>query len=77
MTRIDFYILRSADIRNRQLLACRLTEKAYRLGHTVYPHTRTPSSLAAWETLALSLGESVAAMTTPAPETRSGITEAS
>ena len=39
MTRIDFYILRSADIRNRQLLACRLTEKAYRLGHTVYIHT--------------------------------------
>ncbi len=42
MTRIDFYILRSADTRNRQLLACRLTEKAYRLGHTVYIHTDSP-----------------------------------
>lgn len=43
MTRIDFYILRSADIRNRQLLACRLTEKAYRLGHSVYLHTDSPT----------------------------------
>jgi len=43
MTRVDFYILRSTDARNRQLLACRLTEKAYRLGHTVYLHTDSPA----------------------------------
>ena len=51
MTRIDFYILRSADIRNRQLLACRLTEKAYRLGHTVYVHTDAPTQSRALDDL--------------------------
>lgn len=43
MTRIDFYILQSANAQNRQLLACRLTEKAYRLGHTVYIRTDSPA----------------------------------
>jgi DNA polymerase III subunit chi len=51
MTRVDFYVLRSADIRNRQLLACRLTEKAYRLDHTVYVHTDSPTQSRAMDDL--------------------------
>ncbi len=36
--RVDFYVLPEAGERARQLLACRLTEKAYTLGHRVYIH---------------------------------------
>lgn len=39
MTRIDFYVLPSADANQRRLLACRLTEKAYRMGMKIYVHT--------------------------------------
>ncbi len=34
--RIDFYVLSDAKENSRALLACRLADKAYRLGHTVY-----------------------------------------
>jgi DNA polymerase-3 subunit chi len=37
MTRIDFYILESEN--NREQFACRIAEKAWRLGHGVYIHT--------------------------------------
>jgi DNA polymerase III subunit chi len=36
--RIDFYVLPGAGERDRLLLACRLTEKAYGLDHRVYIH---------------------------------------
>jgi len=39
MTRIDFYILAQASRGNRHLLACRLSEKAFRQRHRVYIHT--------------------------------------
>lgn len=39
MTRIDFYVLPGDDPHSRRLLACRLTEKAYRMGLKVYIHT--------------------------------------
>lgn len=39
MTRIDFYILPDADIEPRLTFACRLAEKAYKLGHRVYLHS--------------------------------------
>ncbi len=39
MTRVDFYILPAQDIQARQLFACRLIEKAYRMGHRIYIHT--------------------------------------
>lgn len=42
MARVDFYVLERTDQRSRQILACRLAEKAYRLEHTVYIHTRNP-----------------------------------
>jgi DNA polymerase-3 subunit chi len=36
MTRIDFYLLSSADAHSRRVTACRLIEKAFRQGHKVY-----------------------------------------
>ena len=41
MTKIDFYILPQADVQQRQLFACRLAEKAYKLGHQIYIHSGT------------------------------------
>ena len=37
-TKVDFYILPSADPAARLDFACKLTEKAWRLGHRVYLH---------------------------------------
>ena len=39
MTRVDFYILPGNEPNGRQLLACRLADKAYQLGRKVYIHT--------------------------------------
>jgi DNA polymerase-3 subunit chi len=39
MTRVDFYVLQSAAGQERAIFACRLAEKAWRLGHAVYLHT--------------------------------------
>lgn len=39
MPRIDFYVLPDQSADGRTLLACRLSEKAYQLGHRVYIHT--------------------------------------
>jgi DNA polymerase-3 subunit chi len=41
MTRIDFYVLTSVEPNARYLTACRLAEKAYRLGHRVYVQTES------------------------------------
>ena len=38
MTQVDFYILPSADPGARLDFACKLTDKAWRLGHKVYLH---------------------------------------
>ena len=38
MTQVDFYILPSADPNARLDFACKLTDKAWRLGHQVYLH---------------------------------------
>jgi DNA polymerase-3 subunit chi len=38
MTQVDFYILPSADPQARLDFACKLTDKAWRLGHRVYLH---------------------------------------
>ncbi len=42
MARVDFYILSRQGPRERQLFACRLAEKAYRLDNTVHIHTDSP-----------------------------------
>lgn len=39
MTKVDFYILAEENIEQRHLFACRLVEKAYRLGHHIYLHS--------------------------------------
>ena len=39
MTKISFYILSGTQADDRQLFACRLAEKAWRLGHQIYIHT--------------------------------------
>lgn len=41
MTQINFYVLSEPGAQARAALACRLTEKAYKLGHKVYLHTQT------------------------------------
>lgn len=38
MIRVDFYVLDSEGSHLRELYACRVTEKAYKLGHSVYIH---------------------------------------
>jgi len=39
MTEIDFYVLADAESRQRDLLACRVAEKAFELGHRMFIHT--------------------------------------
>ena len=39
MSRVDFYILSGTGELSQHNFACRLTEKAYRLNHTVHIHT--------------------------------------
>ena len=39
MARIDFYVLSQSGEQARQLYACRLAEKAYKLNHRVHIHT--------------------------------------
>lgn len=42
MTQVDFYVLKDDSALNRVQFACRLADKAYRLGHRVYIHTESP-----------------------------------
>lgn len=39
MTSIDFYLIGKASKNNNDALVCRLSNKAFRLGHQVYLHT--------------------------------------
>ena len=41
MARVDFYILAQTDERARQVLACKLAEKAWRLDNSVYIHAKS------------------------------------
>ncbi len=40
MTRISFYVLKGQQENERQVFACRLAEKAFKLGHHVFIHTK-------------------------------------
>ena len=51
MPRIDFYVLPDCKDNGRALLACRLTDKAYSLGHTVYLLTASEAQAAALDDL--------------------------
>lgn len=43
MTRVDFYLLPGNNRQEREKLACRLTEKAWKLGHKIYLHSGSES----------------------------------
>lgn len=45
MPRADYYILASSDHDSRELLACKLCEKALSLGQRIHIHTETESDL--------------------------------
>lgn len=44
--RVDFYVLAAADAAARLRFACRLAEKAYRLGHRVHLHAGSADAAA-------------------------------
>jgi DNA polymerase-3 subunit chi len=46
MTRVDFYVLGDGAGSSPEVLACKLTEKAYKLGHRIYIHTASPEQAA-------------------------------
>jgi len=45
MTNIDFYILPDESVNERYQFACRLVEKAFRLGHHIYIHGDQPQQI--------------------------------
>jgi DNA polymerase-3 subunit chi len=49
--RIDFYVLPDHQEKGRSLLACRLADKAYSLGHTVYLFASSEARAAALDDL--------------------------
>ncbi len=51
MPRIDFYVLPDQRDNGRALLACRLADKAYTLGHAVYILTASEAQAAALDDL--------------------------
>ncbi len=51
MPRIDFYVLPDQRDNGRALLACRLADKAYNLGHTVYLLAASEAQVAALDDL--------------------------
>lgn len=51
MTQVDFYVLADDSARARLQFACRLADKAYRLGHRVYIHTESPEQTQELDTL--------------------------
>lgn len=51
MSRADFYVLAGADEQARRLLACKLTEKAWRKGFTVYIRVATEREAAQMDDL--------------------------
>ena len=45
MTKVDFYVLPDQAIQQRYLFACRLIEKAYRMGNQIFVHGSSPQQL--------------------------------
>lgn len=44
MTRVDFYLLSSADPGAKEQVACKLVDKAFRQGHRIYLLAESPDS---------------------------------
>ena len=51
MTRVDFYVLATSSPHERRVLACKLTEKAWRQGMKVYLHTGSEAEAEAMDKL--------------------------
>ncbi len=51
MTEVDFYVLDDSQPQARLRFACRLADKAYRLGHCIYIHTESPQQTHELDTL--------------------------
>ena len=51
MTRVDFYVLNDTAPQGRELFACRLIEKAYKLGHRVFVNTADATQTRAMDDL--------------------------
>lgn len=49
--RVDFYALKQSTEQDRALFACRLVEKAFRLGHRIYLHTDSEAAADALDDL--------------------------
>lgn len=47
MTEIDFYVLDNVSPQGRAIIACRLVEKAFELGHRIYLHAADAASATA------------------------------
>ena len=58
---IDFYLLAGSDIAQRAQFACRLTEKAFKLGHRVHIHTDDEAAATELDALAVRLALEVRA----------------
>ncbi len=59
MTRVDFYILEDDAEQARARFACRLTEKAWRLQHTVHLHAASPGEAQHLDSLLWTFKDSV------------------
>ncbi|MGK0442792.1 MAG: DNA polymerase-3 subunit chi [Pseudohongiellaceae bacterium] len=51
MTKVDFYVLPDEAIQQRYLFACRLIEKAYKLGNNIFVHGSSEQQLATLDEL--------------------------
>jgi len=51
MTEVDFYVLDNSQPQARLRFACRLADKAYRLGHRIYIHTESAQQTLELDTL--------------------------
>ena len=51
MTRVDFYVLAQDSLQQRDLFACRLIEKAYKLGNHIYIHSEQIEQAKAFDQL--------------------------
>jgi DNA polymerase-3 subunit chi len=56
MTRVDFYVLRNHTPGGKHRLACRLADKAFRLGHQIFIHASGPEEAARLDELLWTFG---------------------
>ncbi len=57
MTRVDFYLIQNPASHGKHRLACRLADKAYRLGHHIYMLTGSAAESAALDELLWTQGQ--------------------